>query len=140
MRSTKHTIFLALVLSSCTIEPVAINYGIDACAFCSMTIVDGRHSAEYVTSKGKAFKFDAIECMLGEMKRSDQQAALILVADFSSPGKLIPVDEAIIVHCEAIPSPMGAFISAFSDSSSLRKAIGENIFTLKDWNELKGSW
>ena len=36
-----------------------------------MTIVDRQHAAEAVTSKGKVFKFDAIECMVCLLYTSD---------------------------------------------------------------------
>ena len=57
---------VGILLLSCTIKPEKINFGSDMCHFCQMTIVDRQHAAQYVTSKGKQFKFDAIECMLNE--------------------------------------------------------------------------
>ena len=55
---------ILMLLISCKIEPQAIEYGKDQCSFCVMNIVDKTHSAQYVTKKGKQFKFDAIECMV----------------------------------------------------------------------------
>ncbi len=62
--------FVLLLLSllffvvGCSVEESPINYGKDACNFCKMNIVDKQHAAEIVTSKGKPFKYDAIECMV----------------------------------------------------------------------------
>lgn len=58
------SIFLLLfVLTSCSNKIQDINYGSDSCDFCSMGIVDQGHASQLVTTKGKNFKFDAIECM-----------------------------------------------------------------------------
>ena len=44
-----------------------------------MTIVDNKHSAELVTTKGKVYKFDAIECMIRHLQNiEDQQYQFIL--------------------------------------------------------------
>ena len=53
-----------IFISACTVEPQPIQYGRDNCAFCKMTIVDGRYGSELVSSKGKVFKFDAVECLI----------------------------------------------------------------------------
>ena len=86
----KSTLYLVVTVSllSCKIEPAEISYGNDACHYCSMTIVDKGHSSQYVTKKGKAYKFDAIECMVNELKEVDNsKIELLLVADFNNPGQ-----------------------------------------------------
>ena len=57
------TLFLA-----CSQKPAEIRYGEDQCIHCHMTITDSRFVAEIVTAKGKALKFDAIECMVSYLK------------------------------------------------------------------------
>lgn len=64
---------LFILITSCSIEPAKIQYGKDACHYCKMNIVDKMHAAQYVTKKGKAFKYDAVECMLNDLKDKDQQ-------------------------------------------------------------------
>ena len=59
----------AVLIIGCEVKPQEIAYGQDACHFCKMTIVDRQHAAELVTVKGKAFKYDAIECMMNHLKR-----------------------------------------------------------------------
>ncbi|MCB0620489.1 MAG: hypothetical protein KDC41_17650, partial [Saprospiraceae bacterium] len=53
-------IFLFL---ACRPAPQPIEYGSDLCDYCKMTIVDRQHAAEAVTGKGRAYRFDAIECL-----------------------------------------------------------------------------
>ena len=52
-----------LVLTGCTPQTEAIDFGADACANCKMTIVEPRFGSELLTIKGKVYKFDAIECL-----------------------------------------------------------------------------
>ena len=62
MKKLLPLILLATVLlAACQPSPKPIEYGSDMCDYCKMTIVDQQHAAELVTTKGKAFKFDAIE-------------------------------------------------------------------------------
>ena len=78
------TVISFFFLVSCTVEPEPINYGGDQCEFCKMNVVDKAHAAQYVTSKGKQFKFDAIECLVREISTpeiKESDLAFILVAD-----------------------------------------------------------
>ncbi len=108
--------FLILILNtSCSIESEPIDYGKDACHYCKMTIVDRQHSAEIVTQKGKAFKYDAIECMMQETKNIDEsEIALFLIADYSIPGELVNAAKSTYLISESVPSPMGANLSGFA--------------------------
>ncbi len=133
-----HFLIIGLVVFiSCEVKPVEIVYGSDACHFCKMTIVDQQHSAEIVTIKGKAFKYDAIECMMNDLTQWDKpEPSLFLVADFATPGMMVNAQESHYLISEAIPSPMGANLSAFqienSRDDSLNKLGGEDL----DWKLL----
>ena len=140
MKYLSYTVILLLLLSSCTVEPAPINYGEDACDFCKMNIVDRQHAAEFVTMKGKSYKFDAVECMLNYLNRNDlasKEMAFLLVCNYNQPGELIDANAASYIISEAIPSPMGAFLSALDNSESAHQIIevkGGEVFT---WDELK---
>ncbi|MEB8347491.1 nitrous oxide reductase accessory protein NosL [Flavobacteriaceae bacterium KMM 6898] len=119
-------LFLCFILCSCRIRPKAINYGFDTCHFCTMTIVDQQHAAQLVTSKGKVFKFDAIECMINHLKEIDETSvSLILVNDYDHPGKLIDAKTGYYLISTGISSPMGANLTAFSTLESSTKALKE---------------
>jgi len=126
---------LFLTLYACEVKPVPINYGSDACDFCSMNIVDERHSAQLVTEKGKNYKFDAIECMVMEMEERNKESwAFILVADFANPGTMINGPQAVFVIDPSVPSPMGADLSAFA---SLESALAERtVEKIYNWQEI----
>jgi copper chaperone NosL len=130
-------------LASCAIEPEAINYGADQCDFCKMGVVDKAHSAQYVTQKGKQFKFDAIECLIREISDPsilEGDLAFILVADYADPGKMIDASTASFIICKKIKSPMGAYLSAFSDKNEALKTIEELGGDLYDWSAIQAKF
>lgn len=132
-------LFLALfALTACTIEQSPIVYGKDACYFCRMNIVDKQHAAEIVTQKGKAFKYDAIECMMRDIKeRNEEEIALFLMTDYETPGKLVDATKAIYLISENLPSPMGANLTGFESKNKAEETQKEKSGTLYSWDELK---
>ncbi|NMH87477.1 nitrous oxide reductase accessory protein NosL [Flavivirga algicola] len=130
-------ILLLLFCFSCNVKPQAIDYGSDGCHFCKMTIVDKVHAAEIVTKKGKVYKFDATECMINFMKEFDSsKIQLYLSNDYKTPEALIDATQATFLISENIPSPMGAFLSAFKTEEDAKKIQEEKGGTLYNWNEL----
>jgi copper chaperone NosL len=101
-----------------------------------MTIVDKQHSAQMVTTKGKPYLFDAIECMVPFINENpEKEAGLLLVADFKNPGKLINAKSAYYLISPSIPSPMGAFLSGFhskEEAKSIKESKGGKLFTFEE--------
>lgn len=140
MKKRVFVIFVAILLLSisCTIEAEKISYGSDACHFCKMTIVDQQHAAQYVTTKGKQFKFDAIECMLNNLSdKTTKNISIFLVANYTNPGQMIDVTKATYLISEKIKSPMGAFLSAFSDQESANKFYSVDKDAIYTWQTIK---
>ena len=136
MRSLGGIAILILIvnIASCKVEPEQINYGKEACYYCSMTIVDHQHASELVTTKGKVYKYDAIECLINDIKDRDTTSlGLLLVSDYSNPGNLIPATSATFIISEEIPSPMGAFLSAFSNKEAAELIKSERGGSLYNW-------
>ncbi|MFC5048458.1 nitrous oxide reductase accessory protein NosL [Aquimarina hainanensis] len=129
--------FISILLTSCNTGPKPIHYGTDMCYSCTMTIVDKRHAAEIVTRKGKVFKFDATECMINHIKTVDTSSiGSYLTVDYTKPELLIDATKATFLITEQIPSPMGAYLSAFEnpkDADSVQAKKGGNIYS---WNKL----
>ncbi len=124
---------------SCKVEPKEINYGKDHCHLCDMTVVDKTHAAEYVTKKGRAYPFDAVECLIWKLTKdkNEDQMAYILVADYANPGKLIDAKTATYLISEKIKSPMGANLSAFSLQNIAKEYLQKNGGKLYTWEEIK---
>ena len=130
------TIF-AWLLTACEVAPQEINYGQDGCHFCKMTIVDNQHAAELVTAKGKAYKFDSIECLIHDLRQRKDEVALLLVCDYVKPGELIDARQATYLISQNIPSPMGAYLSAFDSRQAAEAVQAEEGGELYTWQEVQ---
>lgn len=129
-----------LLLLSCSVSPQEINYGSDQCSFCRMNIVDKTHASQVVTSKGKQYKYDAIECLIHHIQ--DEEIAhtplsYVLVANYNAPGTMIAAENAHFLISKNIPSPMGAYLSAFENKQEAQTAQQKNEGELFDWNTIK---
>ncbi len=135
--TTLSLLSLFIIFTACEVKPQKIDYGKDACHFCRMNIVDQQHAAQIVTKKGKAFKFDATECLINYLAEIDTtEIELFLVADYNNPGNLIDAKKASYIISKNIPSPMGAFLSAVKtkdDAAKLQKHKDGEVFT---WEEI----
>ncbi|MDO4230303.1 MAG: nitrous oxide reductase accessory protein NosL [Capnocytophaga sp.] len=125
---------IASLVIACKPKPQPIDYGHEECHFCQMTIVDKQHAAEIVTNKSKAYKYDAIECMIQD---NQEDAALFLVCDYATPEKLVDATKATFLVSENIPSPMGADLSAFESNEIAKKTHTEKGGKLFTWEEIK---
>lgn len=109
---------------------------IDQCVFCKMDIKDIKHMA-IAENENKAESFDAIECLINYLKENDEGSfSSLKVADYTT-GNLIEAKNAIYLKSKAIPSPMGANLSAFKnkeDAIKLKNEKGGELFT---WIEIK---
>jgi len=129
---------LFLFLSNCNTGPQPIDYGNDGCHFCKMTIVDKIHGAELVTDKGKVYKFDATECMIDYLE-DNQEASIgsLLTNYYEAPTKFISVHDATFLISKALPSPMGANLTAFKTKQSAKTLQKEKDGSIYNWKELK---
>ncbi len=132
-------IFSLSFLTACKVEPKEINYNNDHCHYCDMTVVDKTHAAQYVTKKGKAYMFDAIECMVNNLNKNNSEHAMafLLVVDYANPGKLVDAKTATYLISEKIKSPMGANLSAFKSKEIAQKFLKDNGGKLYTWVTLK---
>ena len=72
---------------SCSKTPQPINYGTDMCHFCQMTIVTKTHAAQMVTTKGKQYKFDAIEVKCPNNKKDISEIPISRKIEYFSKKK-----------------------------------------------------
>ncbi|MEP3390700.1 MAG: nitrous oxide reductase accessory protein NosL [Reichenbachiella sp.] len=140
IRPTLYTLFLLFILTSCDRQPAAIDYGTTSCHSCKMTIVDQQHAAQVMTKKGRTYSFDAIECMVRSLDQwQPEELQTMLVTDYTTPKQLIEAQSAHYLISKAIPSPMGAHLSAFSKKEN-RDDLASNPTDQKlAWSELKFS-
>ena len=132
-------LFLLLLLAGCKVEPKPIAYGAANCAHCSMTVADNRYGAELVNDKGKAYFFDSAECLaayINEQPEQGQNAAFLLVTDFTRPGQLVDARAAYFLQSEALPSPMGMNLTALADAATAGKMQQEHGGQVLDWDQV----
>lgn len=137
MEKLRYSVFFTVIIStlvSCNLDPEPIRYGEDACHFCEMTIVSQAHAARAVSTKGKQFKYDAIECMVHDLIKNETQMAVQQVSDFSNPGTMMAVDQALFIINDSINSPMGANLAALKKKE---KGSEKDLRNLLTWNQLK---
>lgn len=138
-----YVLLLLLVASSCSIKPEPIQYGDDSCAFCRMTIMDHRFGSELVTSKGKVFKFDSIECLIEYVEENENKGEayhLVLVTPFDQPGRLIGAGQSHVLHSRNLPSPMGMYLTAFETEETAMKFKEQYGGKLYSWDSLKDNF
>lgn len=119
------SLFLIAVFTfmSCSTKPQPIEFGVDNCDFCKMTISDERYGAELVTKKGRIYKFDDLHCIQGfvaEATVAKDAIASYWLIDFSQPGTLIEAEKSYLLENQELKSPMGSNIAAFSSIDSLK--------------------
>jgi copper chaperone NosL len=124
---------------ACEQKPEPIKYGDDECELCRMRIMDNKYGAELVTEKGKVYKYDSIECLIGYALNKNligEQNHLMLVSDYSKPGELVNARKSFYVHNNNFSSPMGLNVSAFANESGQLKFITENSGEKLNWIEV----
>lgn len=130
-------IVLIPIIFACSNGPEPIIYGEDSCDYCRMSIVDKQHAAQVVTVKGKNYKYDAIECMINDLKNWDKPSVEShLVADYSNPGNMIDAQKASYLISKEIPSPMGEFLSAFANESKRDETLESSGGEKYNWDQL----
>ena len=101
--------------------------------------MDNKFGGEIITTKGKIFKFDAIECMVNFVKQgkiNDNEVNKYLVIDASKGGTFIDAKNATYLISENFPSPMGADLSAYSNRSDAEGFQKNYQGELKTWDEI----
>jgi copper chaperone NosL len=139
MRASVLILISCALCFGCSVKPEPLRYGVDACHTCKMTLVDRKFGAEIVTTKGKVYKFDDMNCMVnflnsGEVQ--DRDVAYRLVVDYATPEKLIPAGDAFYVKSDQIRSPMASGIAAFETEDAMRDQLRAWKGIYLTWGEL----
>ena len=122
-------LFIITFLIGCSKEPVPIHFGEDGCSYCRMIISDQRFGGELLTSKGKAYKFDSIECMTAYIikeKKGSEKLYSLWTIDFNNPETFVDATQAWYLHSEELKSPMGANLSSFKNNTEVKTV--QNIY------------
>jgi len=136
-------LFLGLALAFSTQAcggdgPKPINYGQDQCAHCRMTVSDARFGSQLVTTKGRAYQFDDVQCLIAFVKAGtvgSGDVAAYYLPDYTNENKLLPAEKLFFLKSESLKSPMRGDIAAFAskeDLEKVREIHGGDVLTWED--------
>lgn len=129
-------VLLIGMLAGCSPEPQPLVIGETPCSHCRMTVSDDRFGAELVSTTGKVYPFDAIECMtayLSDEGEGTNNAFSFWVTPFDAPGTLVDANQAYFLRSNSIQSPMGSGLAAYSSLESRDAAAAENDGLILNW-------
>lgn len=131
------TIAIVLIsLQSCSNSPQPISYGTDACDFCKMTIMEKKFACEWLTDKGKAFRFDDLHCLQSFVKVNKSNGTPY-INDFLGKKEFVKAGNLFFVKSEELRGPMGGHIAGFADKASAddfaQKSRGQRL----SWQEVE---
>jgi len=134
-------LLLPLFFVQCSTGPQSIRYGTDNCDFCKMTLMDKRYGAEIMTKKGKAYKFDDVNCLVlfdkeGSVKSEDVAGRYI--ADFAHEGVLLEVEKAVFLHSDKLKTPMASQVATFAGQADLEKVKMQAGGEVLNWSQVRG--
>jgi copper chaperone NosL len=130
---------LVLLTTSCSNGPQAINYGVDNCSFCKMTIMDDKFSGQVISKKGKTFLFDDMYCLRSFLKNGgvwSNEIEKIYVSDYSKKGTWIDAEKAFLIYSANLKSPMGGNMAAFSTEQERDSANKQINGEVKQWEKI----
>lgn len=133
------SITLLLFLSACSPERQEIYYGEEECSHCSMIISEPRFAGQLLTSKGRHFNFDAIECMVAFIESETTEKGdihSIWVPGFNNEA-WIPADEAHYLRSDNLQSPMSMNLSAYQDLSAAEEYRRNYTGEVLTWNDVQ---
>jgi nitrous oxide reductase accessory protein NosL len=108
-----------------------------ACAHCQMQINNPQFVSHLVKQNGDTLIYDAIECLIAALQTQNDEVNTILVADFSQENKKIEASSATYLQSKNIPSPMGAYLSAYAKKEAAEEAKNTNGGQLYTWEEIQ---
>lgn len=131
----------ALAVAGCS-SPAAgvIQYDVDACDHCRMTIADPRFASQLVTRTGKAYRFDDPRCLANFVAADRVPPAdvhSIWLNDFGTPDRLIRADEAVFVVSDRVRAPMNGGAAAFATRADAERLASSTDGRLRSWQEFR---
>jgi copper chaperone NosL len=145
LRRWRRLIVLALLAplaAACEITPEPLHLGAEECAHCSMLITERRYAAQLLNARGKAFMFDAVECLRGFVQDGTVAAAdihSIWVTDAAAGDGWIAAEEAAFLHSPELRTPMGGGLAAYASAAAAAAAAAELNGVVMTWTELLAS-
>lgn len=134
MRMFLNTMYIVAGILLLFLTPVMAQ---ETCSRCKMDIRDDHFRAEALDTQGNTYQFDAIECLVNFLKsKNEADFSRLSVADYNN-GQLLEADAAQYLKSKGLPSPMGAYLSAYGSLEEGLKMQEEKGGEVYNWEELK---
>lgn len=133
-------LLLPILFVQCSTGPQPLQYGKDQCDFCKMTLMDHRYGAEIVTKKGRAYKFDDLNCFVLFLKKETINTGDIAgqyVTDYLNQGVLLNLESAVFLQSDQLKSPMASRIAAFAHSGALEEVKAQLGGQALNWSQVR---
>lgn len=129
-----------LMLVACESGPRDIRIGEQECDHCRMMISDERFASQLITSQGRQYAFDAIECMVaftdyGDGRDLDVQGKW--VPDFNQKDTWLHAGEAVYLQSDGLRSPMALNLSAYGTKEEVQEQQLQLEGRILQWHELR---
>ena len=129
---------LLLTLQSCSSGPQPIQYGNNACDYCKMMIMQKQFACEWVTGKGKVYRFDDLHCLL-KFKGEKKLEGLAYVNDFNGTKQLVATSDLVFVQSAEVKAPMGGTFAAFANKQEAEAFVRTHNGALLSWQQVAGN-
>lgn len=129
----------ALLIAACEPKPQPITIGHDECAHCRMIISEKPFGSQIVSTTGKTWFFDSIECMAAyEIAGSVEQSRIHSrwAPDFINHDEWLAADDAWFLYSRQLRSPMGLHLTAYSNQENVREFQQEYTGEILRWAEV----
>ncbi len=130
------TVLMLCLLQSCASGPQPINYGSDACDFCKMRIVDKKFAAEWVTEKGKVYRFDDLHC-LASFRKNEGSSGNAYVNAFAGSQELNKAVDLFYIKSDALKTPMNGKVAAFTNEAAANEFATNNGGRRLSWQQIE---
>lgn len=102
-----------------------------------MTVADPRYGAELVTSTGKVYTFDSIECLAAYVQENASvEVHSLWVSDYETK-ELVSVEDVSFLQSDSLKSPMSLNVAAFSEPARRQRMQDSRGGTLMDWTDVR---
>jgi len=132
-------LLLLLTITACRPGPKEIMIGHDECAHCRMIISEKPYASQMVSTTGKTWAFDSIECLAAyELEENIEHDRIHSrwVPDFMKPEVWVNSDQALFLYSDVLRSPMGLNLSAYSSAEESTLQQAEYGGEVKTWLEV----
>jgi len=104
-----------------------------------MTISDMRFGSQLVTTKGRVYNFDDVQCMVAFVKEGSvtrEDVAHCYLPDYANDNKLLPAEGLFLLKSESLKSPMRGDIAALVSEAEWEKVHEIHTGERLTWEDL----